>query len=170
MLTAASAPSGANLQPWFFAVVTSANIKQQIREIVEKEERINYERRMSEEWKKDLQKIGTDWQKEYLTTAPVLIVAFEQKYSYRADGTKQTHYYHELSFAIACGLLVAAIHNAGLVTLTSTPLNAGPMLRQLLGRPDSEKVQLLLPVGRPAADATVPNITRKPLDEVCAMY
>jgi len=168
--TTGTSPSGANCQPWTFAVVGDMELKQKIKEVVEEEEKINYEKRMSRTWVKDLEVLGTTWQKPYLTIAPFIIIAFKQTYGLTEDGQKTTKYYFETSCGIACGFLIAAIHNAGLVTLTSTPMNAGPKIRKLLGRPKNEKVLLLLPVGYPAKGATVPNIGKKPLDTIMKVY
>ncbi|XP_012287054.1 iodotyrosine deiodinase 1 isoform X2 [Orussus abietinus] len=164
--TAGTSPSGAHTEPWTFVVVSNTCTKERIREIVELEEEINYKKRMSKKWVTDLKPLKTNWVKEYLTTAPYLIFVFKQTYGVLPDGKKKHHYYHELSVSIACGILITAIQYAGLVTLTSTPLNCGPALRTLLGRPSSEKLTLLLPVGYPANDATVPALRRKPLDDI----
>jgi len=167
---AGTSPSGANQQPWTFAVVKSMDLKQKIKDIVENEEKINYEKRMSRKWVEDLQHIGTDHLKPYLTVAPYIIIVFKQTYRVSEEGKREPHYYFETSTGISCGILITAIHNAGLVTLTSTPMNAGPKLRDLLGRPKNEKVLLLLPVGYPRDDATVPNLTKKPLDEIMKVF
>ena len=170
--TAGTAPSGANQQPWTFVVVTDAGLKQQIREAAEEEERISYGGRMSDEWIRALEPLGTDWQKPHITEAPALIVVFAQATGLKpapAGGSgkpeKVKHYYVQESVGIAVGMLLAALHNAGLVTLTHTP---SPMkfLAELLGRPENERAFVLIPVGYPAADATVPDIGRKPLDEI----
>lgn len=160
---AGTAPSGANKQPWQFVVVTDPAVKRQIREAAEREERENYEHRMSEAWKSDLTPLGTDWHKPFLEIAPVLIVVFSRSYDV-IDGVQHKNYYVRESVGIACGFLIAAIHVAGLVTLTHTP---SPMdfLGRVLGRPDHERPFLLLPVGYPAEDATVPDIRRKSLEE-----
>ncbi|XP_034235380.1 iodotyrosine deiodinase 1 isoform X2 [Thrips palmi] len=164
--TAGTAPSGAHTEPWMYVVVSTPELKQQIRDIVEQEELINYTQRMGAQWTTDLKPLRTNWEKEYLSDAPHLIMVFKQQYSLKADGTRRNHYYNELSVAIASGILITAIHNAGLVTLTSTPLNCGPALRALLGRPANEKLTLLLPVGYPADDAQVPDLKRKPLEDI----
>ncbi|CAH1391619.1 unnamed protein product [Nezara viridula] len=164
--TAGTAPSGAHTEPWTYVVISDPDIKAKVREIVEQEEKINYDRRMGPQWVADLKPIKTDWVKEYLTTAPYLILVFKQVYGISENGERRTHYYNEMSVAIAAGILLTAIHNAGLVSLTSTPLNCGPGLRVLLGRPKNEKLTLLLPVGYPAEDATVPDLPRKPLEEI----
>lgn len=164
--TAGTAPSGAHTEPWTYVVVKSLDIKQKIKEIVEQEEEINYTKRMGKQWVKDLEPFKTNWSKPYMTTAPYIIVVFKQTYGTTVDGERKTNYYHEISASISCGLLLAAIQHAGLVTLTSTPLNAGPALRDLLNRGMNEKVLLLLPVGYPSDDCRVPNIHRKKLNEI----
>ena len=167
--TAATAPSGAHKQPWHFCVVADPAIKQQIREAAEKEEYENYHGRMSEEWLDDLKVFGTDWQKPFLTTAPYLIVVFKKPYDLGPDGDKHKNYYVNESVGIACGMLIAAIHRAGLVTVTHTP---SPMnfLQRVLGRPENERAYLLLPVGLPGAGARVPAIERKAVGEVLTWY
>ena len=167
--TAATAPSGAHKQPWQFCVVEARAIKQQIREAAEKEEYENYHGRMSEDWLDDLQRFGTDWQKPFLTTAPYLIVVFKKPYDLSPSGEKKKNYYVNESVGIACGMLIAAIHQAGLVTVTHTP---SPMnfLQRVLGRPENERAYLLLPVGLPAAGARVPAIERKAVEEVLSWY
>lgn len=163
---AGTAPSGAHTEPWTYVVISDPEVKKKVREIVEEEEYINYTKRMGDQWTTDLKPLRTDWIKEYLTDAPYLILVFKQLYSFKEDGTKCTHYYNEMSVSLASGILLAAIHYAGLVSLTSTPLNCGPALRTLVGRPTSEKLTLLLPVGYPAAHATVPDLKRKPLEDI----
>ena len=167
--TAGTAPSGAHCEPWTFVVVRDPKIKTQIREIVEQEEYLNYDRRMGDKWVTDLKFVKTSHEKEYLEQAPYIILVMKQQYRVGEDGTKYTHYYYEISTAIAAGFLLTAIHMAGLVTVTTTPLNAGVALRELLGRPSNEKVMLLLPVGYPRDDATVPDVGRKPLEEIMAV-
>ncbi|MBX0329538.1 nitroreductase family protein [Oscillochloris sp. ZM17-4] len=163
--TAGTAPSGANQQPWTFVAVRSPDLKRQIRAAAEEEERAFYSQRAPESWLSDLAPLGTGWEKPFLDAAPALLVIFRQRHGYDADGTLHKHYYTLESVGIAVGMLIAAIHNAGLVSLTHTP---SPMefLERILERPTSEKAFLLMPVGYPAEDATVPNITRKPLDEI----
>nr|CAI5867853.1 unnamed protein product [Callosobruchus analis] len=168
--TAGTAPSGAHTQPWTYVVVSSQEMKQNIREIIEDEEETNYKKRMGKVWTTDLKPLKTNWIKEYLTEAPYLILIFKQIYSYRENGKKKLHYYNEQSVSISAGILLAAIHYAGLVSLTSTPLNCGPALRTLLGRPSNEKLTLLLPVGYPAENCLVPDLERKPLDEVMVEF
>jgi nitroreductase len=159
-----TAPSGANLQPWHFVVVSGAEAKKKIREAAEVEEREFYEHRASGEWLAALAPLGTDDQKPFLETAPYLIAVFLQKFGKLPDGRKVKHYYPTESTGLATGLLIAALHRAGLATLTHTP---SPMkfLNEILGRPTSERPFLLLVVGYPADSARVPDISRKELDE-----
>ena len=161
---AATAPSGANKQPWKFVVVTDPSVKRQIRAAAEKEEKESYESRMPQEWLDDLEPFGTDWHKEFLEIAPALIVIFAENFV-REGGAVKKNYYVKESVGIAAGFLLAALHTAGLVALTHTP---SPMdfLGRILERPDNERAFLLLPVGLPAADAQVPDIERKPLEKV----
>jgi len=162
--TAGLAPSGANKQPWKFVLVDDPAIKREIRLAAEAEERENYQRRMSQEWLRDLEPLGTDWHKEFLERAPALIVVFKERFGLK-EGRLQKHYYVEESVGIACGVLIVALHQAGLACLTHTP---SPMnfLAQILRRPSNEVPFLLLPVGYPDAGATVPRIERKPLEEI----
>ena len=168
ILTAGAAPSGANKQPWMFCAVSDPDIKQRIREAAEKEEYENYHSRMSEEWLQDLEPFGTDWHKEFLEIAPWLIVVFKKAYELK-DGKKQKNYYVNESVGLACGFLLSAIHHAGLVALTHTP---SPMnfLQKILNRPENERPFLLIPVGYPPADAQVPDIHRKSLEEIATFY
>lgn len=168
--TAGTAPSGAHTEPWTYVLVSSMEIKQQIRQIIEAEEEINYKKRMGKIWTTDLKPLKTNWIKEYLTEAPYLILIFKQLYTFREDGKKKLHYYNEQSVSLAAGILLAAIQNAGLVSLTSTPLNCGPALRTLLGRPNNEKLTLLLPVGYPAKDCKIPDLKRKPLEDILVEF
>jgi iodotyrosine deiodinase len=165
ILTASTAPSGAHKQPWTFCAIEDPSVKSAIRVAAEKEEYESYTNRMSEQWLKDLAPIGTDWQKPFLEIAPWLIVVFAQS----VGNQKEKHYYVQESVGIACGFLIAAIHNAGLVTLTHTP---SPMnfLKTVLKRPDNERPFLLLPVGYAADDVFVPNIHRKSIDDVAVFY
>ncbi|XP_069090397.1 iodotyrosine deiodinase 1 [Pleurodeles waltl] len=163
---AGTAPSGAHTEPWTFVVVQDPEAKHKIREIIEEEEEINYMKRMGEKWVNDLKRLRTNWVKEYLDTAPYLILIFKQVYGLLPQNKKKTHYYNEISVSIACGILLAALQNAGLVTVTTTPLNCGPRLRVLLQRPVNEKLLMLLPVGYPSKDATVPDLKRKPLEDI----
>lgn len=162
---AGSAPSGANQQPWRFVVVRDAELKRRIREAAEEEERENYEHRFPEEWKQALEPFGTDWHKEFLETAPYLIVVFRIDYGLE-DGKKIKHYYVQESVGIAVGFLIAALHEAGLATLVHTPNPMG-FLTRILDRPVNERPFLLLPVGYPAEGVTVPAIGKKPLEEIC---
>jgi len=165
---AALAPSGANQQPWSFVVVSDPELKRRLREAAEAEERASYERRMSQEWLGALAPLGTDWHKPHITDAPYVIVVFEQPYSLAEgpDGvTRVKHYYVKESVGIAVGFLLASLTHAGLCTLTHTPSPMG-FLATLLGRPSNERPYLLIPVGYPAEGATVPAITKKPLEEV----
>jgi nitroreductase len=162
---AASAPSGANMQPWHFVVVGDAATKRRIREAAEIEEREFYERRAPKEWLEALEPIGTDWRKPFLETAPRLIVIFEQRYGARPDGTKVKHYYSTESVGIAAGMLIAAVHRAGLASLTHTP---SPMkfLNKILDRPANERPFLILVVGYPAEGATVPAIEKREIERI----
>ena len=162
---AASAPSGANMQPWKFVVVKDPAVKREIRIAAEKEEYENYHGRMTEEWLRALAPLQTDWRKEFLEIAPLLIVVFKEDYGLDAEGRHVTHYYVNESVGIACGFLLAALNAAGLATLTHTPSPMG-FLRDILGRPKNEKAYLLIPVGYPAEGCQVPDITKKPLEEV----
>lgn len=163
---AASAPSGANLQPWHFVAVSNPDIKHRIRVAAEEEEQQFYTQRAPQEWLDALAPLGTDANKPFLDTAPWLIAIFSQKWGRLADGRKVKHYYPSESVGIATGLLLAAVHECGLVALTHTPSPMG-FLNGILGRPaDSERAFLLLVVGHPAADCVVPDITRKPLAEI----
>lgn len=166
--TASSAPSGAHMQPWTFCVISSPEMKAKIREAAEEEERINYSGRMSDTWLEDLKVFGTDAVKEFITTAPYIIVMFRQAYGME-NGKKKTHYYTQESVGIAAGFLLSAIHQSGLAALTHTP---SPMnfLNEILDRPSNEKPFLLIPVGLPAKDCTVPKLTRKPLESVAVFY
>lgn len=164
--TAGTSPSGAHCEPWTFVVVRDPATKSKIRAIVEQEEYLNYNHRMGDKWVQDLRFINTSHDKPYLETAPYILVVFKQQYRIDDQGRRHSHYYYEISTALASGLLVAAIHVAGLVTVVTTPLNAGGDLRELLGRPSNEKVMLLLPVGYPADGATVPGVPRKKLEEI----
>lgn len=161
----ASAPSGANMQPWKFVVVRNPEIKRRIRIAAEEEEKENYGGRMPEEWLRALAPLQTDWRKEFLETAPVLIVVFKEDYGIAPDGTKITHYYVNESVGIAVGFLLSALNAAGLSTLTHTPSPMG-FLRGILERPKNEKPFVLIPVGFPAAGCRVPDIRKKELTDV----
>ena len=162
---AGTAPSGANLQPWHFVVVRDAETKRRIREAAEEEERAFYAERAPQAWLDALAPLGTDANKPFLETAPALIAIFGERYGIAADGSKQKRYYVDESVGLATGLLIAALHRAGLATLTHTPSPMG-FLRDILGRGAQERPFLLLVVGYPAPDARVPDIGRKSLDEI----
>ncbi len=166
--TASTAPSGAHKQPWTFCVVSDPALKKEIRVAAEKEEHESYHHRMSESWLRDLEPFATDWHKPFLEKAPSLIVVFKRIYD-EDDGTKTNNYYVAESVGIACGFLLAAIYHAGLVALTHTP---SPMkfLASILNRPSNEKPFLLIPVGLPADDTMVPDLVRKPLQEIMVRY
>ena len=170
ILTATSAPSGAHQQPWTFVAVSDPTLKRRIRIAAEAEERRNYDGgRMPPEWLDALAPLGTDWHKPFLETAPWLVVLFEQVHGWFPDGTVRKHYYARESVGIACGLFIAAIQRMGLATLTHTP---SPMrfLSRILERPANERPFVLLPVGYPAPDCTVPDLRRKSLDEVAVFF
>lgn len=162
---ASTAPSGAHKQPWTFVAVSDPATKARVRAAAEAEERQNYERRFSEEWKRDLAPFGTDFVKEHLTDAPWVVVVFEQRYAVRPDGTRGLHYYVTESVGIAVGMFLSACTVAGLSTLVHTP---SPMafLSEALGRPENEKAFCVIPVGHAPAGVTVPDLRRKSLDEV----
>ncbi len=167
--TASTAPSGAHKQPWTFCVVSDMRVKADIRRAAEKEERLSYEKRMSSRWKKDLEVLATNSDKPFLEVAPYLIIVFKKMFDYDEQGNKQQNYYVNESVGIACGMLITAIHNAGLVTMTHTP---SPMkfLSDILHRPDNEKPFLLLPVGHPKTPVYVPDLQRKKLAEIAVFH
>jgi nitroreductase len=167
LLAAGTAPSGANLQPWHFVVVSDPEVKRRIREAAEVEEREFYAHRAPPEWLAALAPLGTDEDKPYLETAPYLIAIFGERHGIGPDGGKVTHYYVNESVGIATGFLIAALHHAGLVTLTHTPSPMG-FLNDVLERPSHERPFLLLVVGYPAADAVVPDIRKKPLEAIAS--
>ena len=164
---AASAPSGANKQPWHFVVVEDSLIKKQIRIAAEKEERAFYNHRAPVQWLRDLDQFGTDWQKPFLEDAPYLIVVFKKHYN-MVDGEKQKNYYVNESVGIASGVLLSALHHSGLVTLTHTPSPMG-FLEDILCRPKNEKATLLIPVGHPNKNAKVPILVKKKFKQVCTV-
>jgi iodotyrosine deiodinase len=163
--TAGTAPSGAHQQPWTFVAVAEADLKQRIREAAEREEHAFYHGKAPNDWLEAVLPLGTDEHKPHLTDAPWVVVLFRKTYGFREDGTKRPFYYTEESCGIAAGLFIAAIHQMGLVTLTHTPNPMG-FLRELLDRPVNERAMLVMPVGYPAADAKVPHLARKPLEEI----
>ncbi|MDG2263351.1 MAG: nitroreductase family protein [Actinomycetota bacterium] len=166
ILSASTAPSGAHKQPWRFVATSDPDVKAAIRQAAEKEERTNYlESRMNDEWQEALAPIGTDHHKEFLEVAPWIVVLFEERYEVRPDGAQRKNYYVKESTGIAAGLFIAAVHNMGLATLTHTPT---PMsfLRRVLGRPDNERPFVLFPIGYPLPGVKVPDLARKPLEEV----
>lgn len=167
--TASSAPSGAHKQPWTFCAVQNPGLQREIRAAAEKEEYENYHGRMSDSWLKDLQPFDTDWNKPFLETAPWLIIIFRKIYDLDEEGNKSNNYYVNESVGIATGFLLTALHSVGLAALTHTP---SPMnfLGKILGRPSNEKPFLLIPVGYPAADAKVPILQRKPLEEIACFF
>jgi iodotyrosine deiodinase len=162
---AATAPSGANQQPWKFVVVSDPAVKAEIRAAAEREEELLYRQRASEEYLQAIEPIGTDWIKPHLTDAPYLIAVFEQAWSLDDDGAKRKHYYVRESVGIAVGFLIAALHDGGLATLTHAPSPMG-FLNEILARPAGERPFLLIPVGYPAEDATVPALAKKRFSDV----
>ena len=162
--TAASAPSGANKEPWHFVIVKDPALKKKIRVAAEKEEKEFYEHRAPDSWLEDLNQFKTDWHKPFLEVAPALIVVFRQSYI-DLGSTRRKNYYVSESVGIASGFLLAALHNAGLVTLTHTPSPMG-FLEKILKRPKNEKAFLLIPVGYPAENAKVPDLIKKPYNEI----
>ena len=163
---AATAPSGANKQPWHFVIVKDKNIKKEIRKAAEKEEKEFYGHRATHEWLKDLNQFGTNWEKPFLESAPYLIVVFRVKYDLGIGDSKKKNYYVNESVGIACGMLLSALHIAGLATLTHTPSPMG-FLSKILDRPKNESAFLLIPTGYPKGDARVPTITKKEFKEIC---
>jgi nitroreductase len=166
---AGTAPSGANKQPWNFVAISNPDVKSKIRKAAEQEEKMSYESRMSKEWLEDLAPIGTNWEKPFIEIAPWIIVVFRKPYEYLEDGSKKQNYYVQESVGLACGMLLTAIRAAGLASLTHTP---SPMnfLADILNRPENEKPFLLIPVGYPSADCTVPDIAKKDLEEISIWF
>jgi nitroreductase len=164
--TASTAPSGAHHQPWRFVVTGDPAVKQQIRAAAEAEERTNYEAgRINDEWRRELEPLGTDWHKEFLEIAPWIVVLFEERFGVTDTGERRHHYYVKESCGIAAGLFITALHHMGLATLTHTPSPMG-FLTELLGRPRNERPFVLFPIGYPEAGCLVPDLARKPLDQV----
>lgn len=164
LLAAGSAPSGANMQPWHFVVVSDAEVKRRIRAAAEKEEQEFYHGRAPQEWLEALAPLGTDEHKPYLESAPYLIAIFAQSFGALADGRKVKNYYVTESVGIATGMLITALHHAGLASLTHTPSPMG-FLNDILGRPQNERAYLILVVGYPAPEAVVPAISKKALQD-----
>ena len=163
--TASTAPSGAHMQPWHFVVVTDPEVRRKIRVAAEEEEKEFYSGRAPDEWLEALAHLGTDADKPFLETAACLIVVFARRYGLREDGTRRKHYYVQESVGIATGILIAALHNAGLATLTHTPSPMG-FLSEVLSRPENERPFLILVAGYPAPDTSVPDLHRLPLDDI----
>ncbi len=163
--TAGRAPSGANQQPWTFVAISNPDVKRRIRAAAEEEEKAFYDGRAGDEWLEALGPLGTGWEKPFLETAPWLIAIFQQRWGLGPDGKRVKHYYAPESVGIATGFLIASLHQAGLATLTHTPSPMG-FLNEICGRPDNEKAIILLVVGRPTADCLVPDISKKPLDQI----
>ncbi|MCA9490765.1 MAG: nitroreductase family protein, partial [Myxococcales bacterium] len=166
---ASTAPSGAHKQPWTFAAISDPALKRRIRVEAEREERKSYEERMSREWKDALEPLGTTWEKPYLEVVPWIVVLFAQLHAVDPQGERVRHYYVQESCGIAAGMFITSLHTMGLATLTHTP---SPMtfLRLALDRPPNEKAMILFPIGYPAADATVPDLVRKPLEDVSVWF
>ena len=169
IMCGSTAPSGAHLQPWTFVAVSNQELKAKMRDAAEAEERKTYSERMPKAWQEVLEPLGTDAVKEHMTDAPWIVVLFRQSKRVRGNGEIGPTYYSTESCGIAAGMFIHAIHNMGLVTLTHTPSPMG-FLRDILQRPDHEHAMLVLPVGYPAEDARVPNIARKPLEEVSVFF
>ncbi|MEM6328601.1 MAG: nitroreductase family protein [Bacteroidota bacterium] len=167
--TASTAPSGAHKQPWTWVAVSDPEVKRRIRVAAEEEEKAFYASRASDEWLDALAPIGTDWQKPYLETAPWLVVLFAQRFKPRPDGSREKHYYVPESCGIAAGMFITALHRMGLATLTHTPSPMG-FLRDVLERPSHEAAMILFPVGMPAEGTEVPDLRRKPLEEVAVWF
>jgi iodotyrosine deiodinase len=165
---AGTAPSGAHKEPWTFCVISNPALKTEIREAAEEEEKKSYGGRMSDRWKEDLEPLGTTWEKPFIEISPYIIVVFKRVHE-TVEGEKRNNYYVNESIGISCGMLISAIHNAGLVTLTHTP---SPMnfLGKILKRPENERAYLLLPVGYAANDAEVPDLQRKKINELMVVY
>lgn len=169
IMTASTAPSGANKQPWTFCLISNASLKSKLRSLAEEEEKKSYDGRMSEQWLKDLEPIGTDWVKEFIDVAPWIVVIMKRAYEINADGEKINNYYVSESVGLAAGFFLMAVHNAGLVALTHTP---SPMnfISKALGRPENERPFLLLPVGYPSENGMIPDIQRKSKEDIIHYY
>jgi iodotyrosine deiodinase len=169
IMTASTAPSGAHKQPWTFCLISNRELKSKLRELAEEEEKKSYGGRMSEQWLKDLEPLGTNWVKEFIDVAPWIVIVMKRAYEEGEDGSKMNNYYVNESVGLASGFLLMAIHNAGLVALTHTP---SPMnfIAKALDRPENERPFLLIPVGHPAEDAKVPSLERKSKNQVIDYY
>ncbi len=169
IMTASTAPSGAHKQPWTFCLISNAALKSKLRALAEEEEKKSYGGRMSVDWMKDLEPLGTDWEKEFIDVAPWIVVVMKRAYEFGKNDEKLQNYYVSESVGLAAGLFLAAVHNAGLVALTHTP---SPMtfISKALERPDNERPFLLIPVGFPAENVQVPDLKRKGIDEVIQYY
>lgn len=169
LMTASTAPSGAHKQPWTFCLISNKELKSKLRELAEEEEKKSYDGRMSEEWLKDLEPLGTDWVKEFIDIAPWIVVVMKRVYEIELDGHKHQNYYVNESVGLASGFLLMAIHHAGLVALTHTP---SPMnfIAKALNRPENERPFLLIPVGHPSEDSMVPDLERKKPEDVIEYY
>ena len=168
--TASSAPSGAHRQPWTFVAVSDPGIKREIRIAAEKEEHTSYEGgRMPDDWLEALRPLGTDWRKPFLETVPWIVVVFAERHGVNTDGSTRKNYYVKESVGIACGMFIVALHDMGLATLTHTPSPMG-FLSEILERPDNETPYILFPIGYPAPDCTVPDLTRKSLEAISAWF
>lgn len=167
--TASTAPSGAHKQPWTFCLISNKSLKAKLRALAEEEEKKSYGGRMSDSWIKDLEPLGTDWEKEFIDIAPWIVVVMKKSYDVGENGEKLNNYYVSESVGIAAGFLLMAVHNAGLVALTHTP---SPMnfISKALNRPENERPFLLIPVGYPSDNARVPDLKRKAIDEVVQYY
>lgn len=169
IMTGSTAPSGAHKQPWTFCLISNEELKAELRALAEEEEKKSYSGRMSEEWLKDLEPLGTDWIKEFIDIAPWIVIVMKRPYELDDKGVKHQNYYVAESVGLAAGFFLMAVHNAGLVALTHTP---SPMnfIAKALKRPENERPFLLIPVGYPADDAKVPDLERKGMDEVIEYY
>ena len=165
--SASSAPSGANKQPWHFVIVKDPIIKQDIRQAAEREEREFYDHRAPDDWLEDLNQFGTNCEKQFLDTAPYLIVVFKKNYDLEGEKRKKNYYVNE-SVGIASGVLLTALHQSGLATLTHTPSPMG-FLEKILNRPKNERAVLLIPVGFPSVDAMVPKLEKKAFEQICSI-
>ena len=169
IMTGSTAPSGAHKQPWTFCLISNTSLKSKLRALAEEEEKKSYEGRMSEQWLKDLEPLGTDWEKEFIDIAPWIVIIMKRAYEVGENGQKNNNYYVSESVGLAAGFFLMAVHNAGLVALTHTP---SPMnfIAKALNRPENERPFLLIPVGYPSENATIPDIYRKNMDEVIHYY